>query len=116
MLFLDFFVLFHIAKVSLYFIVLKAERIKIEGKPITKCEALTGVWAVSLILANCLMMIIKALLAPLPLLSEEKLGSDLMQDLFKYIFEPLVQLMVGLTILYLFHSMAKAALYYRSNR
>ena len=30
MLVLDFYVLFHIAKVSLYFIVIKAERLKIE--------------------------------------------------------------------------------------
>ncbi len=77
MLFLDFYVLFHIAKVSLYFIVMKAEKLKIEKGSISKNEALIGVWAVFLILINVIMLITKAILTPLPLLSNTALGADI---------------------------------------
>jgi len=71
---LDFWVLFLFTKASLFFMIVKAERLKIENDRMSKCDACLSLWTLIMIVIYTMTLICRALFAPLPLLSERNLG------------------------------------------
>ena len=70
MMVVDFVVLFYFSKSAIFFMILKAERLKLEEIKISKCDAFIVIWTLFLFIAYTVLLISKAIFAPLPLLSE----------------------------------------------
>jgi len=73
---IDFKVLFYFSFAGMFFMTLKADRIRMVGSKMSKCDCFIVLWTLIIIVANMVMLIAKAIYSPLPFLSEAYLGQD----------------------------------------
>lgn len=61
---LDFYVLYLFCKGALFFMIVKAERLKIESHEWSSCDTFLSLWALTMILVYTLTLIMRAEYAP----------------------------------------------------
>ena len=116
LMFLDIYVLYMFCKALFFFMIVKAERFHLLDQNFGKCDSFIVLWALALILIYTLGMIGRALYSPLPLISQDDVGSNLFEDIFKYLIEPTLDFLVGISFLYFFYQLAKSEEEHKNQR
>ncbi len=106
---LDFKVLFLFCKGSLFFMIVKSERAKIENKNTSRCDIFFCFFTLAMMFIYFITLILRGLYAPLPLFKDSELGDDLFEDVFRFMIEPAVDFMIAISLAYLFYHVGKSS-------
>ncbi len=89
--------------------IVKSERVKIENQNVSRCDIFFCLFTLTMMLSYFITLILRGLYAPLPLVSDAELGDNLFEDLFRFMIEPAVDFMIGISLTYLFYHVGKSS-------